>query len=86
MYQRILTDPLQFPSGMPPEAMSVMAGLLQRDPSKRLGANGGEEIKRHSFFSHHIRWDRYALGFKFVVCVLIEGLLQPARQEDPTTI
>lgn len=58
MYQRILTDPLQFPSGMPPEAMSVMIGLLQRDPSKRLGANGGEEIKRHSFFSHHIRWDR----------------------------
>ncbi|KAL9709471.1 Serine/threonine-protein kinase [Leucoagaricus gongylophorus] len=58
MYQRILTDPLQFPPGMPPEAMSVMAGLLQRDPSKRLGANGGEEIKRHSFFSHHIRWDR----------------------------
>lgn len=58
MYQRILTDPLQFPPGMPPEAMSVMTGLLQRDPSKRLGANGGEEIKRHSFFSHHIRWDR----------------------------
>jgi serum/glucocorticoid-regulated kinase 2 len=58
MYQRILTDPLNFPPDMPPEARSVMTGLLQRDPARRLGSNGGEEIKRHPFFSKYIDWNR----------------------------
>jgi len=58
MYQRILTDPLNFPSDMPSEARSVMTGLLQRDPSRRLGANGGEEIKRHPFFAKYVDWTR----------------------------
>lgn len=31
-----------------------MTGLLNRDPAQRLGANGGDEIKRHPFFSKHI--------------------------------
>lgn len=35
-----------------------MTGLLQRDPSKRLGANGAEEIKRHPFFAKYIDWGR----------------------------
>jgi len=58
MYQRILSDPLNFPSDIPSEARSVMTGLLQRDPSRRLGNNGGEEIKKHPFFSRHIDWNR----------------------------
>jgi serum/glucocorticoid-regulated kinase 2 len=58
MYQRILSDPLNFPPDMPSEARSVMTGLLQRDPARRLGVNGGEEIKRHSFFSKYIDWNR----------------------------
>ena len=58
MYQRILSDPLLFPPDMPADAMSVITGLLQRDPSKRLGCNGAEEIKRHPFFSKHIDWNR----------------------------
>jgi len=59
MYQRILTDPLNFPPDMPSEARSVMTGLLQRDPARRLGANGGgEEIKRHPFFAKYIDWER----------------------------
>jgi serum/glucocorticoid-regulated kinase 2 len=58
MYQRILSDPLQFPSDMSAEAQAVVAALLQRDPARRLGANGGEEIKRHAFFARHIDWNR----------------------------
>ena len=50
MYQRILSDPLLFPQDMPHDAMTLITGLLQRDPTKRLGANGAEEIKRHPFF------------------------------------
>ncbi|KAI0030081.1 Pkinase-domain-containing protein [Vararia minispora EC-137] len=56
MYQRILSDPLHFPPDMPPDAQSLIASLLIRDPSRRLGANGGEQIKRHAFFARHIDW------------------------------
>jgi serum/glucocorticoid-regulated kinase 2 len=61
MYQRILADPLHFPGDMSEEARSVISALLQRDPSRRLGHNGGEEIKRHPFFTRHIEWNRYDL-------------------------
>ncbi|KAL5521078.1 hypothetical protein ACEPAG_9000 [Sanghuangporus baumii] len=57
MYQRILRDPLLFPPDMSHDAKSVMSGLLQRDPSKRLGHNGADEIKRHPFFARHIDWN-----------------------------
>ncbi|KAF6760378.1 kinase-like domain-containing protein [Ephemerocybe angulata] len=58
MYQRILSDPLNFPPDISAEAKSVMTGLLQRDPTRRLGVNGGEEIKRHPFFAKYIDWNR----------------------------
>lgn len=58
MYQRILSDPLMFPPDMSHDAKSIMVGLLQRDPSRRLGAGGADEIKRHPFFSKHIDWHR----------------------------
>lgn len=45
-------------SGMTPEAKSIMQGLLQRDPSKRLGAGGSEEIKRHPFFARWIDFNK----------------------------
>ena len=58
MYQRIVADPLLFPQDMPHDAMTLITGLLQRDPTKRLGSNGAEEIKRHPIFSKHIDWHR----------------------------
>ncbi|KAI0691428.1 Pkinase-domain-containing protein [Cytidiella melzeri] len=58
MYQRILSDPLIFPPEISPDAKSVMTGLLQRDPSRRLGAGGADEIKKHPFFSKHVDWHR----------------------------
>ncbi|KAG9046592.1 hypothetical protein FS837_004011 [Tulasnella sp. UAMH 9824] len=58
MYQRILHDPLRFPEDMPSEARSIMTSLLLRDPSRRLGNRGAEEIKAHPFFARHIDWER----------------------------
>ena len=60
MYQRILNDVLVFPDDMDADAKSLMTGLLNRDPSKRLGVNGGEEIRRHPFFKS-IDWSKYVL-------------------------
>ncbi|KAF8253076.1 kinase-like protein [Wilcoxina mikolae CBS 423.85] len=57
MYKKILQDPLQFPPDMDPNARSLLIRLLDRDPSKRLGANGAAEIKSHRFFET-IDWRR----------------------------
>ena len=56
---KILTQPLYFhPDHFSKEAKDILRGLLERDPSKRLGSSreGAEEIKRHPFF-RDIDWD-----------------------------
>ncbi|KAG8937676.1 hypothetical protein FRC00_002597 [Tulasnella sp. 408] len=58
LYQRILHDPLQFPEDISSEARSIMTSLLLRDPSRRSGNRGAEEIKAHPFFARHIDWER----------------------------
>lgn len=41
---------------MSSSARSILTGLLQKDKTKRLGANGdGAEIKGHPFF-HDVNW------------------------------
>ena len=54
MYKKIVNDPLVFSDVIGSEARSILTGLLSRDPSKRLGVNGAEEIKRHPFFDKHV--------------------------------
>ncbi|KIJ17744.1 hypothetical protein PAXINDRAFT_167709 [Paxillus involutus ATCC 200175] len=54
MYQKILTDPLLFGPDIGTEARSILTSLLNRDPLRRLGVNGAEEIKKHPFFEKHI--------------------------------
>eukprot|EP00831_Metopus_contortus_P054233 TRINITY_DN45624_c0_g1_i1.p3 TRINITY_DN45624_c0_g1~~TRINITY_DN45624_c0_g1_i1.p3 ORF type:complete len:137 (+),score=34.45 TRINITY_DN45624_c0_g1_i1:94-504(+) len=39
-----------------PEAASLIQGLLNHDPEKRLGKNGAKEIKSHPFFEG-VNWD-----------------------------
>lgn len=45
--------PLVVPSHVPPDALDLIAALLDRDPNERLGAGPGdsEEIKSHPFFA-----------------------------------
>ena len=54
MYEKILNDPLRFGEEFSPEACQILASLLNRDPSHRLGVKGAEEIRRHAFFHNHI--------------------------------
>ena len=54
MYEKILNDPLRFGDEFSPEACSILTSLLTRDPSRRLGVRGADEIKRHPFFHNHI--------------------------------
>lgn len=50
MYRKILEAPLEPPPFMTPEAADLCAKLLVREPTARLGYNGGAEIKAHPFF------------------------------------
>jgi serum/glucocorticoid-regulated kinase 2 len=50
MYQKILNDPLVFPADMSPSAKSLLSRLIERDPTKRLGTNGADEIRKHPYF------------------------------------
>ncbi|KAF9783451.1 AGC/Akt protein kinase [Thelephora terrestris] len=58
MYKKILHNPLVFGNEITPLARSILTGLLNRDPSQRLGVNGAEEIKRHPFFAQHIDFEK----------------------------
>jgi serum/glucocorticoid-regulated kinase 2 len=40
-------------------AYDLVYRLLERDPEKRIGLNGADEIKAHKFFSH-INWKKLA--------------------------
>ncbi|KAK9464307.1 kinase-like domain-containing protein [Lipomyces arxii] len=63
MYRKILQEPLRFPDDMDKDAKSLLTGLLDRDPKRRLGANGPAEIKNHKFFAE-IDWKKL-LGKKY---------------------
>jgi serum/glucocorticoid-regulated kinase 2 len=57
MYRKILQEPLHFPGLdiVPSAAKDLLTRLLDRNPERRLGANGAAEIKAHHFFSN-IDW------------------------------
>lgn len=58
MYTRIVYGDLLFPHGFDPEAMNIIAGLLERDPLDRLGAGFGGvfELRTHAYFAGHLNW------------------------------
>lgn len=47
MYKKIMTEPLTFPGYMSPQSVSVLQGIIERDPEKRFNEI---QIKSHSFF------------------------------------
>lgn len=57
MYTKILSGELRFPPYISDNAKSLLEGLLTRDPEKRLGSNGGAEVKNHVWFAD-IDWDK----------------------------
>lgn len=56
MYRKILQATLAPPAWMSPEAADLCAKLLERDPAKRFGLNGAEDVKSHPFFAG-LDWD-----------------------------
>lgn len=58
LYKLIEKDPVKFPSkcNLPTEAKSLILGLLEKDPNRRLGARQTSEILTHPYF-RDVRWD-----------------------------
>uniref|UniRef100_A0A0D6QZ99 non-specific serine/threonine protein kinase n=1 Tax=Araucaria cunninghamii TaxID=56994 RepID=A0A0D6QZ99_ARACU len=59
LQEKIIKDKIKLPPYLTSEIHSLLKGLLQKDPSKRLGngANGSDEIKRHKWFKV-INWKK----------------------------
>eukprot|EP00727_Mastigamoeba_balamuthi_P001786 m51a1_g11604 putative serine threonine protein kinase 15 (579) ;mRNA; f:151071-153725 len=51
IFENIISHKLTWPSEVSQELKSLIEGLLESDPQKRLGHNGAEEVKSHPFFA-----------------------------------
>ncbi|CAH0486219.1 unnamed protein product [Peronospora farinosa] len=59
MVKKIMTPgwvSTRMPPEMPPEAASLISGLLTFNPSERLGSRGAQELRDHAFFAG-VSWD-----------------------------
>ena len=50
LYQHIISDDVIFPEHIGSAGRSLIRGLLTKEPEKRLGTKGTQEIKSHEFF------------------------------------
>uniref|UniRef100_A0A667WUP0 non-specific serine/threonine protein kinase n=1 Tax=Myripristis murdjan TaxID=586833 RepID=A0A667WUP0_9TELE len=52
LFELILMEEIRFPRNLAPEAKSLLAGLLKKDPKQRLGGgpNDAKEVMSHKFF------------------------------------
>ncbi len=58
MYNQIIKSPIHFPHFISKEAKSLISGLLEKDPKKRLGSERDYfDIQEHEFFKD-IDWDK----------------------------
>ena len=56
LYEKIKTQNPDIPKFLSIDCQNLIEGLLEKCPEKRLGFNGSNSIKNHSFFSN-INWN-----------------------------
>jgi len=58
LYDNIVKQPVRFPDNIDAVARDLLEGLLEKNPTKRLGvlANGAQDIKMHPWY-RDVRWD-----------------------------
>ncbi|KAL2098661.1 hypothetical protein ACEWY4_005141 [Coilia grayii] len=61
LFELILMEEIRFPRTLSPEAKSLLAGLLKKDPKQRLGGgpDDAKEIMQHKFFAGIVWQDVY---------------------------
>jgi len=63
LFEKIRKGHLEYPRSLSPRSVSLLRGLLTKDPRRRLGSgpNDAEDIKLHHFFAD-TDWKRLGLG------------------------
>lgn len=58
LFELILSEPVRFPSRLTPQSKSILNGLLEKSPEKRLGGTSrdAEQVMAHEFFEL-INWN-----------------------------
>lgn len=75
MYNKIMNTPLQIPPEFDEDTASLLNGLLERDPEKRL--SDPEDIQKHPYFKT-IDWD------KLLAKEITPPYIPPVTQKDST--
>jgi len=81
LFQRIKLAPLTFPESVPSQAKSLISGMMNRNPSLRLG-NEIEALKSHAFFKG-LNWDdvyHKRLGAPYKPCAMTRDELDASLQ------
>jgi serine/threonine protein kinase len=74
MFRDIIKAPLRQPSYVSASAKALIAALLVRDPSERLGSRGGNQVRLHRFFR--------SLDFEKVLSRSYTPAFQPVLNSD----
>lgn len=56
LFDKIVFGYPRYPSTFSPSVKDLLTRLLEKDPAKRLGANGAKEVKNHPWF-YGTKWD-----------------------------
>ena len=75
LFLRLRKAKLEFPSGMSLEAMSLIEGLLNRNPADRLGSCSSQDILGHPFF--------YGIDWQKLYNREVTPPFQPCQYTDP---
>ncbi|KAI9315794.1 kinase-like domain-containing protein [Zopfochytrium polystomum] len=56
----IMADAIEYPTNMPKDTLSLLQGLLKKDPTRRLGGGrlDAEEVRRHPYFAG-VDWEAF---------------------------
>uniref|UniRef100_A0A7N9AS11 non-specific serine/threonine protein kinase n=1 Tax=Mastacembelus armatus TaxID=205130 RepID=A0A7N9AS11_9TELE len=79
LFELILMEEIRFPRNLSPEARSLLAGLLKKDPKQRLGGgpNDAKEVMSHKFF--------FTINWQDVVQKKLTPLFRPQVTSETDT-
>lgn len=75
---------MKFPPSFSTEAMSLIRGLLKKDPAERLGSTDDvEEIKKHAFFVRHVSTNitkimEFSFTYRYFIFILKFNIFKDA--------
>ncbi|CAM9347467.1 unnamed protein product [Chrysoparadoxa australica] len=77
LFERLRGAPLVIPNGISAPSCSIIQGLLTRNPAKRLGALGAQQVMAHAFFR--------GLDWAELAAKRIPAPLNPCRSTGPNS-